>query len=301
MNITDLDFKLLLVFQSLMKKRKVGDVALELNLSQPSVSRCLSRLREHFDDPLFVRTQHAMDPTPSALEIAPFVDEMLDLYHSRLSHKRQFDPAKSKRTFKIAASEIGHMMLFPRLLSELETSFPFINLQAVPLVRQPLIEQLESGEADIAFGSYPKLYAGIHERVLYREHYICLIRADHPEIKNKLSLSQYKRAKHIIVSAQGLGHIHEQAEKYLYGVVPEEQIRIVTHSFLTSALMVEKSNFIATVPTKVAAALGGRNNLRMIEPPIKLRSFDTKLYWHERFHREPGNQWLRRKIADLFT
>ena len=301
MNNANIDFRELVVFQSLMKKRKVGDVALELNLSQPSISRCLARLREHFDDPLFVRTQHAMEPTPCALEVAPSVDEMLDLYHSQLARRQQFDPGKSRRTFKIAASEVGHMMVFPRLINILEEQAPNIKLTAIPLGLHSLIDQLETGETDVAFGSYPKLYAGVHERTLYKEYYVCLVRADHPTIKTRLTLSEYENSKHLIVSAQGLGHIHEQAEKQLYEVCPEDNVRVVTHNFLVSALLVEQSNYIATVPSKVAEALGGRNNLRILKPPIRIPPFDAKLYWHERFHREPANQWLRQTIASTFS
>lgn len=298
--MTDLDFRTLVVFQGLMRKRKVGDVALELQLSQPTVSRCLARLREHFDDPLFVRTQHAMEPTPGALEIAPVIDEMLALYHAQLSRKQRFDPGSSKRTFKIAASEIGHLVVFPRLMRRLVDDGPNIKLKAVPIGLQSLIEQLETGETDIAFGPFPKLHAGVHERTLYKEHYVCLLRADHPQIGEKLTLAQFKESKHIVVSAQGLGHIHEQAEKELYEVCPEDNISVVTHNFLVSAILVQQSDCIATVPSMVAAALGARDNLRIVMPPIKLPPFDAKLYWHERFHREPGNQWLRQLIAACF-
>lgn len=242
--------------------------------------------RAYIDDPLFVRTQHAMEPTPCAMEVGSSVDEMLDLYHSQLARRQKFDPAKSKRTFKIVASEVGHMMVFPRLIKILDETAPNIKLTAIPLGLHSLIGQLETGEIDMAFSSYPKLYAGLHERILYKEHYVCLVRADHPTIKDKLSLAGYEQAKPLIVSTQGLGHIHEQAEKQLYDICPEENIRVVTHNFLVSALLVEQSDYIATVPSKVAETLGGRTNLRILKPPIKVSSFDEKSYWHERVHRE---------------
>ena len=301
MHNLDLDFKLLTVFQSLMAKRKVTDVAEELNLTQPTISRSLIRLREHFNDPLFVRTKNSMDPTPYALEIAPAIREMLDIYHTRLSRAFKFDPATSIRSFKIAGSEVGHMLLFPRLFMEFGKSAPNIRLIAVPLGLQNLSEQLETGEVDIAFGSYPKLFAGVHERRLYKEYYVCLVRKNNPSIGSKLTLTQFKQAQHIIVSSHGLGHIHEQAEKQLFDLCPEKNIKVVTHNFLVSALMVERTDFVATVPAKVAEALGKHGEFRMIEPPFKIPSFDVKLYWHERFHRDPGNQWLRNMGASCFT
>lgn len=297
MNNTTLDFSLLQVFQALMRERQVTRVASVLGLSQPSISRSLARLRTHFDDPLFVRTQRAMEPTPCALEVAPVVDELLNLYHAQLTRRHSFDPAVSRRTFRIAASEVGHMMLLPRIVPLLETAAPQITLEALPLGLGSLISQLESGEADIAFGAYPKLYAGIHERPLYAEQYACLVREDHPTIGRKLTKADYERAQHIIVSAQGLGHVHEQIEKQLLELCPPEQVRVVTHNFLVAALLVERSNFIATVPIGVAESLGSGHRVRIVEPAINLPSFKVKLYWHERFHRDPANEWLRHSIS----
>lgn len=300
MKFPNLDFKELVVFQALMKHRKVSQVANEIGLSQPSISRCLSRLREHFNDQLFVRTRHSMEPTPSALEIAPAIDKMLNLYHSELSQKRHFDPASSKRTFRIASSELGHLLLFPSFLKKLEKTAPNVTLKASPLGLHSLIGELETGEVDVAFGAFPSLYAGIHERTLFTEHYVCLVRSDHPDIGDKMSLSDYENAKHIIISAEGMGHFHEQVEKQLYDACPQENIRVISHSFLFSALMVEQTDFVVTAPSKLMAGFGPQHNLRVVKTPMKLPSFDVKQYWHERFHREPANQWIRREMADCF-
>ena len=300
MNNIDLDFKLLQVFQGIMVHGQVSKAADQLGWSQPAVSRGLARLREYFSDPLFVRTRRAMEPTPCALEVAPAVSDLLTLYHTQLSRKAKFDPATSRRRFRIAASEVGHMVLLPRLLAELANGTSDISVEALSLGLRSRISQLETGDADLAFGSYPKLYAGVHERTLYTEQYVCLVRRDHPTIRGKLDKAGYERARHIIVSAEGLGHIHEQIEKRLLDLCPRENVRVVAHSFFVTALLVERSDFIATVPSKVAEALGPHHQLRVIQPTIKLPSFRAKLYWHERFHRDPANKWLRQLIAGFF-
>lgn len=300
LNEIDLDFKLLVVFQALMKTRKVSKAGEQLDISQPSISRSLARLRTHFGDPLFVRTQHAMEPTPCALEVAPHIDEMLTLYHSRLSQQQRFDPGLSKRTFRIAASEIGHLLLLPNLVNTLATQAPMIRLKAVPLGLHSLIEELETGQADVAFGAYPKLYAGVYERTLAKESYVCIARSNHPFIKNTLTLEDYSQAEHVIVSAHGLGHIHEQIEKQLFDICPPEKVRVVSHHFLSSILLVEQSNLIATLPSRAATALSERLNIQIFEPPIDIPSFEIKTYWHERFHHDAANQWLRNLISSMF-
>lgn len=300
LNDIDLDFKLLVVFQALMKVRKVGEAGEQLDISQPTISRSLSRLRTHFGDPLFVRTQRGMEPTPCALEVAPYIDEILSLYHSRLSQKQQFDPALSKRTFRIAASEIGHLLLLPKLVNNLSTQAPMLNLKAIPLGLHSLIEELETGQADVAFGAYPKLFAGVYERTLAQESYVCVTKSNHPTIKQKLTLDDFRNAEHVIVSAQGMGHIHEQIEKQLLDICPPENVRVVTHHFLTTILLVEQTNLIATLPSRAAKILSQRLDIQILEPPIDIPSFDIKTYWHERFHHDAANQWLRNLISSIF-
>jgi hypothetical protein len=32
---------------------------------------------------------------------------------------------------------------------------------------------------------------------------------------------------------------------------------------------------------------------------VPLPEFDVNLFWHAKFHKEPGSQWLRNVIAEL--
>ncbi len=298
--VVDLNLKHLMVFQALMKKGQLSLVAEDLGQTQPSVSRVLGHLREHFADPLFVRTRDGMKPTPHAKEIAPCIDQMLNLYYSRLSQKKHFDPKRSRRTVRIAASEIGHAMLFPELINEIDALGSAIRLEAVPLGLQSLLYELETGGADIAVGAFPKLFACIHERPLFREHYVCLVRPDKLNAKERITIKQYEESNHILVSTRGFGHAHEEVEKALLNICPAEKLRVVSHSFFVAALLAERSGYIATLPSRLIQVLGGNHNLRAAPAPMELPTFLAKVYWHERYHQEPSNQWIRRIIADKF-
>lgn len=296
--MTDFDLKLLFVFQALTQKRSVSQAAEALGLSQPSVSRCLGNLRDHFGDELFVRTRGGMKPTPYAQEIAPTVDEIISLYYSKLAQSREFDPLTSKRTFRIAALDVGHAYFFPRLISLLEKEAPHVRLKGVPLGLHSLIDELETGETDVAIGAFPKLYGGVYERTLYKDNYVCLVRKDHPTFKSNPSLEEFQQARHIIASTKGQGHIHELVEKELQKVVPKENIRVVSHNFLSCVLIALQSDYVVTVPSRTCAASGQLDNFLMFPHPVNLPTFEVKMYWHERFHKDPSNQWLRNNIAD---
>ena len=75
--MVNVDTKLLVIFVELLSKRNATYVAEKMHMTAPAVSHSLGRLREIFDDPLFIRVPHGLTPTPKALELGPKVREML--------------------------------------------------------------------------------------------------------------------------------------------------------------------------------------------------------------------------------
>jgi DNA-binding transcriptional LysR family regulator len=298
MNTEHLDLDQLLVFDALLRDRSITAVARRLGLPQPTVSRWLADLRRFFNDPLFVRTRRGMEPTPVALGAAEAVHEIVHLYRVRLLHGGGFDPARSERNFAIAASDVGHLLVLPLLERCTAESAPGLTFTAVPLDRRPLIEALESGEVDIAVGGFPALFAGVREQVLFRERYVCLVRTDHPLCRGgTLSRAAFKAARHVVVAAQAMGHVHHAVEKRLLEMVPADRVRITSQSFLLAALFVEQSDLVLTVPSGVARLFPVRGSVETLPPPLDLPVFEVKQYWHERFHHDPGHAWLRRTVA----
>ena len=72
-SLQTLDLNLLKAFSVLMEERNVSKAAEHLAITQPAMSGVLARLRDSFDDPLFVRVQRGVVPTNQALELAPQV------------------------------------------------------------------------------------------------------------------------------------------------------------------------------------------------------------------------------------
>src|SRR5947209_19969382 len=59
-----LDLHLLELFDCVYRTRNLTAAGGRLGLSQPAVSRGLARLREAYDDPVFIRQQRGVQPTP---------------------------------------------------------------------------------------------------------------------------------------------------------------------------------------------------------------------------------------------
>jgi hypothetical protein len=53
--------------------------------------------------------------------------------------------------------------------------------------------------------------------------------------------------------------------------------------------------------SRVAKTYAEMLPLKIMPPPVKLPAYDVRLFWHERYHRDPGNRWLRGLYIDLFS
>src|SRR5215467_3052042 len=152
-----LDLNLLPIAIVLYEERGVGKAATRLGMSQPAVSSALAKLRKAFDDPLFIRTAHGMEPTPRAQAlIAPARDVLTRVERDVLSGMA-FNPATTNATFAFALSDVGEMVFLPRIIESLRTLAPLASVRSVSLPPSQLREALEKGEIDLAIGYFPDL------------------------------------------------------------------------------------------------------------------------------------------------
>src|SRR6185312_12721770 len=94
--LKNIDLRLVSVMGELHRTRSVSAAALNLSLSQSTVSMALAKLRRHFDDPLFVRTSVGMEPTPRGAELIEVMKNAEFYMHQVIEHRTVFDPLKSE-------------------------------------------------------------------------------------------------------------------------------------------------------------------------------------------------------------
>jgi len=293
-----MDVRLLAVFDEIYKTRSVSDAAIALDLSQPTVSVALSKLRHHFGDPLFVRTSSGMEPTPFGEGLLRPVRSALDALEVVSGHRHEFDPASSGRTFRICMTDISQLVLLPRLWQTLRVSAPKIRIDILPL-SSLIAHQLESGEADLALGYMPQLEAGFYQNLLFNQTFVCMTSAHHPRIREDLSVQQFEAEDHAVISSSGSSPLLIDDEIARLGL--KRHITLKIPNFIGAALLVEHTDLIITIPERLGDVLRGRGALRTYAVPFALPPYAVKQHWHERFHNDPGIRWLRRVIADLLT
>ncbi|RTL54203.1 MAG: LysR family transcriptional regulator [Rhodocyclaceae bacterium] len=297
-NISKLDLNLLVVFDTVLAERSISRAADRLDQAQPTVSNAINRLRRITGDRLFVRTSHGMEPTPHAERIALPIRQALATLRSTLQAPTSFDPATSTRSFTLYLTDLGEAFFLPKLLARLRALAPGVKLTTLPMPDRNPQAALESGEVDLAVGNLPDFRTGFYQQRLFREHYIGIVRPDHPVIGKRLGAQQFAQASHAVVLPFGTGH--GIVEQTLLKMGLQDRIMLRVQNFLVLPAIVASTDLMAIVPHSVASQLSADHALRLVKPPIQLPEFDVKQCWHERYHSDPGNQWLRGQLADLF-
>jgi DNA-binding transcriptional LysR family regulator len=299
-NKDELDLHHLQVLDVLLREHGLTRAAKVLSLTQPALSKTLARLRRYFNDPLFVRVALRMEPTPKALALKAPVGAILDQMRRLKSEHVPFNPLVSNRTFNFCVVDAGVIKLLPPLVTLLAEQAPHVRLRAMQLESQNLDSWLESGKIDFAMGSFPDLVKGIRRQPLWVERYVSVVRKGHPRISADASLKDFAAEKHVLVSMAGTGHAHQSAERALEAVIPPENIICRVPIFIAAAVVAKHTDAIATLPFSIATVLADDLDLELVTPPVKLPKIEISQYWHERFHREPGNEWIRSVFRTLF-
>ena len=301
MQVQSLDVRLLAVFAAIARHKSLTLAAESLGLTQPALSQSLAKLRKYFNDPLFVRTPHGMEPTPRAQELSDAVDGVLETVKTRFERPADFDPVTATRAFGIFATDLATFSLVPAILKKVARIAPNVRLRTAQLEAKSLRGGLESGDVDLAIGVFPDFGGGMFQQRLYRDTYICVARAGNPlAAKGKLTRESFLKARHVIVSAAGTGHGHSQIEKLLTAAIRPENISMRVASFLAAPYLIRDNDLMLCMPKRSGTMIAKELGLKLLPVPLELPEQDVHQYWHERFHHDPAHKWFRGMLAELF-
>ncbi len=293
-----LDLDWLGVFIQVYKTQSVSRAADNLGMEQASASIVLNKLRLHFGDALFCRTSVGMEPTPRAKAIYPdLLEAQLRLDNAR-GGSLTFSPLDAKREFRLCMTDISEIVLLPKLINHLQQVAPGVMVEADKISTDSR-RRLEAGDLDLAIGFTPDLEAGFYQQALFAQDFVCLVSKHHPRIQAKINRKSFLAEGHIHVMSSSTGH--SIVEKILSKNGLERRIVLRVHSFLGVARIVAQTELLVIVPRLLGHALALLEPVQLLEPPVALPSYKVKQHWHERFNADPGNIWLRKSIARLFS
>jgi DNA-binding transcriptional LysR family regulator len=299
---SELSLRELRVLSVLLQQRSITQTAEAMETTQPAISKMLRHLRAQFSDPLLVRNGGAMQPTAKALDIADRLRVLLDAADGLRSAATEFDPASSDRLFSLLLTDVGMIRFLPPLIARVAVIAPNISVRAVPLDARQFEHRLETGEADLAFGAFPKAARHLRRQRLYFDGYSSVLRKRHPRASKSRSRAGFLAERHILVTGSETGHAaHLTAQRVLSAAILPANVMLRVPSFIAGAIVAAETDGIATLPTNLAQRLAEPLGLAAFETPITLPRIEIAQFWHERYHRDAGHKWLRNVTFELFA
>ncbi len=292
--LASIDLNLLVTLDVLLGEESVTVAARRLRLSQSAVSRSLAKLRELFDDELFVRTGAGMRPTRRALELASPLRRTLAELGALLEPRERFDPATARRTFQIAALDYTQLTVLAPWSVRLPEIAPGVDFAVRQLSPQSK-RDLEAGTLDVYVSPRLRTVAGVIWTHLHEDDYTCVVWAGHSI--RKLSLSRYGKLEHVLVAPgerPGGPVDRVLAERGL-----TRRVSVQVPTFLTVPYMLIGTQRVATLPRRIAKQFVEHHPLRLIEPPLELPRTSMFLGWHELHRDDPGHAWLRAQLTQM--
>ena len=291
------DLNLLPIFVALMEERSVTRAAERVGMTQPALSNSLARLRLMLRDRLFIRERYGIQPTSVALALAPIIVEALSRLDETVLGQQDFDPAETKRVMTIAPNGYVELVLVPAIVAKLQQVAPGIKLRLTPYGNDLVETGIVSGTTALVLGRIVDPPGNLVVQHLMDEGFACVVRADHPEIRDSITRDQFESSKHVNVVPPGrmrAGLFQALARQQL-----KREVAISVTNFFAVAEMVAVTDYIATLPSLVCRRLTHDSRLKILPAPADLGTFPVEVAWHVRYRDDPAHRWLRTLIVKV--
>ena len=282
---TQLDLNLLFIAESLYKTLNVSKTAIELGMSQSAVSHALTKLREHFNDPLFVRVSKGMAATNLAIELRESIEALTLQGREIAVRSEKFDPKLAKGRISIATTDMQEIIIMPGLLKRIQEEAPNLQISIRPTGGDLPKTELENGTIDIAIaGFYKNLPEGFYQRKLLDLEFSTAFRKNHSKIKRTMTAAQFYESDHALITLQGdFKDNFPKKRKILYG----------SYSFTGIAWTLASTDLVLTAPTLLLEKYKEYFPIIIQKSPIEIPKVELRMVWHARNHKDPLQVWFR--------
>ena len=153
-------------FERIVRLGSFHAAALELKLSQPSVSQRIRELEATLQTPLFVRRGPRVSLTAEGHALVEYADRMLGTAGELVERFRTRDPLKG--TLRLGVSETFAFICLPELLQRMEQRYPAIRTSVFVGDTGVVSARLNDQALDIAVVSEPTVAPHVSQEPLGR-------------------------------------------------------------------------------------------------------------------------------------
>lgn len=285
------------MFDAVLTEGSISRAAEKIGVSQPAVSLAISRFRQVVGDDLFESTGRGVKPTPRALQLAGPVRRAMDLVSGALDQDTGFDIGRTERTFNLVLGDFGELVLLPRLMGFLGENGSPVRVNTLAAGDLDLAREMRFGNVDLYGWMTPfdnKDFVS-HQMGSFRE--VCLVRENHPEVRDKPSLELFAALKHIVIQLpDDHGPSGVDRELWAHGLTREHTM--VVHTYFDVPAILSATDMICSMPLQLARHFSEMFPVKIVPSPIEVE-LASYLIWHKTSDNDPGHRWLREYLIDL--
>lgn len=299
MNLRNIDLNLLVVLDALLDEAHVSRAAMRLGLSQPATSAALERCRHLFSDVLLERGRGIMRLSPKAEALREPLKNLL-AQTAMLIDPPSVDLTDIRQTLRIVMADHPATIVTGRLHLYLTRTAPGIDLVVQPWHgAAAALDGLAKGATDLAISVFPRIDASFRRRELLREHYVILMRKDHPAAASgRFDLEAWLAFPHVFIS--GRGETRGPLDDVLAGMGLRRRVGIVVPSFTMAPPLLENSDLIAMLPSRCVPS-DAQSRFLVLTPPIPVEGFPLHMAWHVRRDSDIAVQHVASAIGMLLA
>ena len=291
MRLDDLDLNLILALESILRLKSVSAAADEMNLTQPALSKALSKLRTHFGDRIVVPVGRNMIPTEFGLTLLNLSTELLLEMRVFSQLRPSFDPFTAKREFSIITSDYIISVFLTQIIRELVSIAPNVTfrLMSIDVSSNMLFDQ---GKID--FSIVPDMaIVGDHPHVkLFEDEFVCIAWDQHPDINNIQEPKSYLSQRHVTTSF-GSASFDSHFEKFLKEQSVDLNIAMSMPNFTLLPECIIGTPFIATIHKRLAEKISPDLPIVFFPTPIPVPVLIENLQWHSHRKHDVASIWMR--------
>lgn len=297
MNLRKFDLNLLVIFRAIMTRGSIAGAADEVGLSPSAVSHALARLRIMLNDQLFHRTADGVEPTERAKEISREVERGLGFISSAISLQHQFVPNEANRVFTMQITDYVSGFILPRLAERLQKDAPGVSVDILPF---SISTDSVWDRVDVQIRLTPGRLQPeqVRSQRLVADDIVVLMRPDHPDAHRPMTADLYAALPHVKLSQSATGTTVIDDVLAARGL--ERHMAMTVSSWFDIPDIVANSDLIAIAPRRLLQLDPRLKHLHSAPLPLDEVVFSFDLCWDLRTEREPGQQWLRKLISELF-
>lgn len=295
MHISRVDLNLFTVFETVYTEGSVTRASEKLHLTQPAISHSLNRLRQMFNDPLFVRQGHTMVSTPLARSMIEPVRRALRELEAALNGLDRFDATSMSRQFRLGVRDVFEATLLTPLLARIATLAPLVDLATIHVGRRELESELAAGRVDAAIDVLLPLSGDVLHQRIDQDPTVVVVRRGHPAVDGRLDIATYLAQEHILVSSRRGGPGPQDFELSRLGM--ERRIRLRCQHYFAACRVASQTDLLLTMPGRYARIANRQFDNQILPFPFEIPALDMFLYWHASLDNDAANRWLREQIV----